>query len=248
MTLLRPLVSRSFLARTDPRVRLTSGLALAILLACLHDPRALSAGAAAMALLCVAGRIPLAPLGRRILRVNLVLLALVPFLLLNPADGPGLLPRWTLSAGQAGIVARVLLKGNAIVLAISALISTIEATALGHALSHLRVPTKLVHLFLFTVRYVDVLHLEHERLRRALRARGFRPRPSPRTWRILGQTAALVLARSVDRADRVLAAMRCRGFQGRFFLLDHFQARRSDAVFALAMASVAALLIWIGRP
>ena len=53
----------------------------------------------------------------------------------------------------------------------SALLGTVQPFALGHAFHQLRVPSKLIHLFLFTLRYLDVLHHEYLSLLRALKAR-----------------------------------------------------------------------------
>ncbi len=93
---------------------------------------------------------------------------------------------------------------------------------LGHALAHLHVPRKLAHLLLFTVRYLDVLEREYRRLRAAMKVRSFRPRMNRHTYRAYGYLVGMLLVRSFDRSERVLAAMKCRGFRGRFYLLDHF--------------------------
>ena len=64
--------------------------------------------------------------------------------------------------------------------------------------------------------------------------RGFRPRLDRHTYRSLGYLVGMLLVRSFDRAERILAAMKCRGFQGHFFILDHFAFGRRDAAFCVA--------------
>jgi cobalt/nickel transport system permease protein len=123
------------------------------------------------------------------------------------------------------------MKTNAVVLAVTALLGTMEAPVLGHALHHLRVPGKLVHLLLFSIRYLEVLQQEHRRLHAAMIVRGFRPRMDRHTYRCYGYLAGMLLVRSVGRAERILTAMRCRGFIGRFYLLDHFAFSRRDLPF-----------------
>jgi cobalt/nickel transport system permease protein len=112
---------------------------------------------------------------------------------------------------------------------------------LGHALDHLFVPRKLTLLYCLTVRYVGTLRLEYDRLRTAMRVRGFQPRTDFHTLRSMGHLVGMLLVRSFDRSERVLAAMKCRGFRGTFWLFDHFAFARRDLVFAIAAA--AALLI-----
>jgi cobalt/nickel transport system permease protein len=123
------------------------------------------------------------------------------------------------------------------------LAGTLEASVLGHALSHLHVPDKLTHLLLLTVRYLEVLQREYLRLEAAMRVRGFRPRISRHTYRSYGYLVGMLLVRSLDRSERVLAAMKCRGFRGRFYLLDHFAFSRRDVPFCVASGVVLAGLI-----
>ena len=141
--------------------------------------------------------------------------------------------------------AAIALKGNAIVLALLVLLGSMDATTLGHALSHLRVPDKLTHLLLLTVRYLDVLHREYLRLRCAMKVRGFRPRMDRHTYRSYGYLVGMLLVRSLDRSERITAAMKCRGFRGRFYMLDHFALSTGDLPFCLASAGLLAVLAWM---
>ena len=173
----------------------------------------------------------------------LLLWLILPFTTYEPAlfhIGP-------LSVMKAGVelAAAITLKANAIVLALTVFLGTLEVTTLGHALVHLRVPEKLAHLFLFTVRYIDMLHHEYHRLRAAMKVRCFRPRMNRHTYRTYGYLVGMLLVKSLDRSDRIVAAMKCRGFRGRFYVLDHFKFRGRDALFgALALATLA-VLAWV---
>jgi cobalt/nickel transport system permease protein len=69
---------------------------------------------------------------------------------------------------------------------ILALLGSLPVVTLGHALQRLFVPATLVHLMLFTVRYLDVVGKEYERLRRAMTARAFQLRPDRHTKQRLG--------------------------------------------------------------
>jgi cobalt/nickel transport system permease protein len=99
---------------------------------------------------------------------------------------------------------------------------------------------------MFTVRYLDLLHHEYERLRRAMRARGFRPGPNAHTLRTLGHLVGMLLVRAFDRSERVLAAMKCRGFRGRFPALHEMSWSRTDARFAAAAGLLLALTLGMG--
>ncbi|MBS3764040.1 MAG: cobalt ECF transporter T component CbiQ, partial [Planctomycetes bacterium] len=150
-----------------------------------------------------------------------------------------------LSYSRAGLfkVMRVGLKCNAIVLLLTALFGTMELVELGHALHHLRVPRKLVHVILFTIRYVDLVHHEYGRLRKAMKVRCFRPRANRHTYRSIGQLVGMLLVRSFERAERVLAAMKCRGFRGEFHVLTHFSLAGRDVLFS---AGFLVTLVFLG--
>lgn len=246
MTSLALMRAHSFVADIDPRVRLVSGCVLSIILALARRFETAWAGLALAVILCAAARLPWAGLKIRLIGFNLFVL----FLLLTlPWSMPGE-ALWTPGPGvysRAGAEAAALIavKGNAILLVISALISTIEVTALGHAMEHLRLPARLVHLFLFTVRYLEQMHREYLRLVRASRARAFTPRMDRHTYRTCAQWVGMLFIRGLDRSERVLAAMKARGYKGHFYLLQHFAAGPRDAVFGVVALALAVALVWM---
>jgi cobalt/nickel transport system permease protein len=198
--------------------------------------------AAALALAFLAGLSPHG-LWKRLAPLNLFmgfLIVLVPL----TAGGTPRVEFGPLSFSCDGflLAAKVALKGNAIVAALAALLGTLDIITVGHALHHLRFPEKLTHLLLFTARYVDVLRREYRRLVTAMKTRGFCPRVSLHTYRAYGYLVGMLLVRGLDRSERVLSAMKCRGFRGRFYLLDHFHFSRRDAwCAALGVAAIGLL-------
>ncbi|MEE9612088.1 MAG: energy-coupling factor transporter transmembrane component T, partial [Desulfatiglandales bacterium] len=100
---------------------------------------------------------------------------------------------------------------------------------------HLHVPTKIVHLFFFTYRYIHVIHTEYQRLIKAIKIRGFHPRTNLHTYRTYAYLVGMVIVKSHDRAQRVRAAMLCRGFSGRFYDLSDFSFKASDLVILVLM-------------
>ena len=146
------------------------------------------------------------------------------------------------------LAGQIALKGNAILLALLLLVGTMELATLGHALDHLGVPSKLAQLLIFTVRYLEVVHREYDRLRTSMKVRAFQPVLNMHTLRTYGTLVGMLLVRAWDRSERVLAAMQCRGFTGKFWLLDHFRYRWTDALFGagwlVGLAALIALELW----
>jgi cobalt/nickel transport system permease protein len=61
----------------------------------------------------------------------------------------------------------------------------------------------------------------------------------------VGNVTGTLLVRSLERAERVGQAMRCRGFDGRFHSLAEFRTRGRDVLLFLVMVgAAAALLLW----
>ena len=87
-----------------------------------------------------------------------------------------------------------------------------------------------------TVRYIEVLGHEYRRLRMAMTVRGFRMRCNVHTWRSVGWLFGMLFARSIERAERIGEAMRCRGFTGEFPVLSEIAYTRRDAVFLARLA------------
>lgn len=228
----------------DPRVRVVVALLFSVLVVALHDFGALGVGLGLALLVAVLAHLPLGRTVKQVLTVDTFVVVMV---LMLPFTTPGeeIFRVWDFPASREGLVraGEIGLKANAVVLALLALVGTIEAPTLGRALKHLRLPDGLIHLLLFTVRYIEVLQREYGRLRVSMRARAFRPRSNSHTWKSLGYLVGMLLVRSFERSERILAAMKCRGFDGRFHLLDDMAVGRADVLFAaLAFAGGAGLI------
>ncbi|QSX34984.1 cobalt ECF transporter T component CbiQ [Shewanella avicenniae] len=137
------------------------------------------------------------------------------------------------------------LRGNAVVLALLALLAIREPINLGYGAAALGFPVKLIHLFMMTVRYIQVLGEEFQRLRNAMKARAFTPASNWHTWRSYGWLMGMLLVRSMERAQRIVDAMRCRGFDGSLYLRSQLRWQRSDSLLLLGLSLISLLpLLW----
>lgn len=236
----------TWLVRFDPRLRLLSALLFALTTVLLQQlPVLLISLLSGILLAWLAGLQP-GPLARRLLLLEglmLVLLLMLPF----SVAGESWFSLGPLSASWEGVqrALQILLRANAIVLVLLSLIGTLEPVILGHALAQLRLPDKLIHLFLLSVRYIGVLFQEYQRLRMAMRARAFVASSNRHTWRSFGWLLGMLLVRSLERSQRVLQAMKCRGFDGRLFLLseNRWQYRDSLALLMVGIGCSGLLLL-----
>jgi cobalt/nickel transport system permease protein len=162
-------------------------------------------------------------------------------LVLLPFSTPGdpMFPLVGIAASGQGLwkAVEIALTANAAILALMVLVGTMEPVTLGHALYRLRCPEVLVHLMMFTIRYIEVLREEYLRLRGAMKVRGFRPGTNLHTYRSFGYLVGMMLVRAIERSERILGAMKCRGFSGRMVLLQDFALTRRDHLFAVCLVT-----------
>ena len=235
--------------RLDPRARVLAAALLTLFLSQAHDFRVLGAGCVVAILSIAIARVPIAAILQRLVPLN-ALLGLLAVMLLFTTPGERLFQVGPAVASVAGLQhgATILLKGNTIVALLAALIGTIEFVALGKALGQLRVPAKLVNVLLFTVRYINLMLAEYERMSQAALLRGFRPGPNRHTVTTTGYLIGMILVRSYDRGARMLQAMKLRGYDGTLAWSAPSQWRTRDGVFlvvTVALVAVLARVEWV---
>lgn len=228
-----------FLDTVDPRTRIVAAVCFAVVIVSLHDLRILACGLAVAIVLMVMARLPTGPTLKRMAMMDsfiIFMLLMLPF----TVPGDAMFSVLGFPASWQGLrqAVEIGLKANAVILALMALVGSVEPVTLAHALNRLRVPEALVYLLMFTIRYVDVLQQEYLRLRIAMKARGFRPSNTRHTYRCFGYLVGMMLVRAIERSERILAAMKCRGFNGRIPLIDDLAFTSRDALFAVSFAAM----------
>ncbi|HTY25319.1 MAG TPA: cobalt ECF transporter T component CbiQ [Desulfomonilaceae bacterium] len=238
-------LGNSSIHNLDPRVKIVAALTFSLIVA-LNGSMTTCAVAFCFPLaLILAARISVKKVLARLLAVN-VFIAMLWLCLPFTVPGEVIYSLGPLSISKEGIIAAfsLTLKSNVIVLAVIVLLGTSRVFTLIHAMSHLGVPDKLVHLFFFCFRYAQVIHEEYHRVINAAKVRGFRPYTNIRTYRTYAYLLGALLVKSFDRSHRIMAAMKCRGFKGKFYILDDYQMKSFDYLLAgSSLAFVLALLV-----
>lgn len=242
---------RGLISRLDPRLRIAVVCVFgAVTVALSTIPALIGALMVSVSLLSLS-RLPWRKTLKRMAMMDgfiLFTLVLLPFSM----PGDPIFTLWGLDASWQGLwkAIEIALTANAVILALMVLVGSMEPVTLGHALHRMGCPETLVHLLMFTVRYIEVLREEYLRLRAAMKVRGFRPTTNWHTYRSFGYLIGMMLVRAIERSERILAAMKCRGFSGRLLLLHDFSMSRRDHVFAAGMGAmclglIALELAWI---
>jgi len=235
----------SWFARFDARWKLAALAIAAGVVAAMRSPVFLTIALAASLLLALVARVP----GRWFRsRLGLLLFSLLPFLIILPltVDRGPTFDHFGVRLHQEGFVAAgaLIARAGTIVTLMLVLLSSAPLHVTLKAAHDVRVPSFLVLLTLLTYRYVFLLLDELNRLRIALRVRGYRNRTTMHSYRTISRVTGTLLVRGLDRAERVDQAMRCRGFDGRFRSLDEFRTTWRDVVlFVLIVAFYVGLVL-----
>ncbi|MDL2267911.1 cobalt ECF transporter T component CbiQ [Desulfovibrio sp. OttesenSCG-928-G15] len=218
--------------RLAPGVRLTGAFAAALCFSLLGEIRIALACLGLAVFVCAAAMLPVRYLLRRLLAVNFFIAFLWLTVPLVPAGREALFTLGPVACSLQGLRLCLLIsvKANAIFLIFTALTHSLSISRMGSAMESLGIPARLVQLFLFTYRYIDVIAEEWQRLQTAARLRGFVPKTSLHTYKTVANMLGLVFVNSFDRSKRIYEAMLLRGFAGSFRTVTPVTARPADYV------------------
>ncbi|MEX2446040.1 MAG: cobalt ECF transporter T component CbiQ [Dehalococcoidia bacterium] len=177
----------------------------------------------------------------------------LPLVFTRPGEPLFVVPLLGWTASQEGVeaVATIITRAWLAVAVAVLLVSSTPVVEILRALRTLRVPRLLVATIFFTYRYLFVIGEEGQRMMRARDSRSARVpgRRAGRTvvWRarILGHMVGSLFVRSLERSERVYAAMQARGYTGEHRFLDQ-PPLRAEAVAACGafVAYAAAVQLW----
>ena len=230
----------------DPRVRIVIACVFAFVTVSLSTLPALIGALAVSIGLLLMSRLPIRRTLKRMVMMDgfiIFMLVLLPFSM----PGDALFTVLGFSASWQGLwkAIEIGLTANAVILALMVLAGTMEPITLGHALYKLHCPEVLVNLLMFTIRYIEVLREEYLRLRGAMKVRGFRPGTNWHTYRSFGYLVGMMLVRAIERSERILDAMKCRGYSGRLLLPQDFSMTRRDRLFVAMLCLVCIGLLFL---
>jgi cobalt/nickel transport system permease protein len=192
-------------------------------------------------------RLPLTALARRmVVEVPFVAFAvLLPFV--SRGERVDLLGV-SVSVGGLWSAWNVLAKASLGVLTSLIVAAATDVRDLVTGLDRLRIPTLIVQIVMFMIRYADVVTDEMYRMHVARLSRGFTAR-DVRQLPVLARSLSALFIRSYERGERVHLAMLSRGYSGRMPLAST-AARLVDWAGALTLPAAAlgiALSAWAVR-
>ena len=225
----------SLLHSLDPRLKLIITVLSAFTIAMGNNMVMLCQALVLAVILLIMAKLKFSSLLKRLLVINTFIIFIWIFI---PFTYPGevifQIGSLSLSREGIGFALRITIRSNAIMLLVITLLSTSSISALIHAMKYLYIPAKLIYLFFFVYRYLHVIKDEFKRLHNSMLIRAFKAKTNFHTYRSYAYLIAVLLIRSYDRSKQVYEAMLCRGFKGKFYMIDNFSMNRKDFIFSAA--------------
>ena len=225
-----------WLYRINPRLRVLGAAGFAVVVAVAYDFRTLLCALALSFALVVSARLSL----RRVVRslmAALLFLALLWLVLPWSYEGPVWFEIGPVGVTWPGVVlcSQISLKTVALMTAFMALVATMTVDTLGHALSRLQLPDKMIYLLLITYRYLFVIEQEYQRLIRAIKIRNFRPTTSLHTYRTYAYLVGMAFCPCFGACSAGALRHDLQGvFRAGSSVCDDFRPTRSIPFFPLA--------------
>lgn len=178
-------------------------------------------------------------------RVSVVAFFMLPFFLLLPIKIEGNFSTgfdfsWVWEREKLALL--LLLRAMAIAIVVFPMLGTAPFHLSMKSLQDLGVPKMLIQSVLFTYRYLFVYLDQLRKMRIAMRSRAFVPGFNRATFKVYGYQVGMLLVSSYEQTERILSAMKSRGFDGTIRIL--YQPRRvgADWIKFAGMAIVTVLL------
>jgi cobalt/nickel transport system permease protein len=134
----------------------------------------------------------------------------------------------------------ILLRVYLCVMAVLTLVAVTPLSDITHSMRRLKIPHIFVIVFEMTYRYIGVLFEEAFSMYTSYTLRS--PGAKGIRMRDMGCFTGQLLVRSIDRADRVYTAMKCRGYALQTMPKNRRKPRAADILFLVISCSFCALL------
>ena len=180
---------------------------------------------------------------------SLIEVPFIFFALLMPFFGTGeVIEIGSLNLYVNGLLAGagIVVKGTLGILVAINLSATTTAREILNGLETLKMPTPMVQIASFMLRYVNVVNDEMLRMAVARASRGFEA-TGVRQWPVLATAAGALFIRSYERGERVHLAMIARGYQGELPRTEKINNSARYWVIGLAVPFIALIISLLSR-
>ena len=109
----------------------------------------------------------------------------------------------------------------------------------------LPIPKKLKLIFLFFIKFIEILQREYEKLQEALKIRGFKPKTNLFTYKSYAYIIGNMLAKTLKKSKNIYNAITMRGFRGGIFSFEKNSLNFLDVILLFLTLSHLCFAIFI---
>ncbi len=149
---------------------------------------------------------------------------------------------FTVTYGMISFIS-IMLKTFLCVSTVLILISTTSMTEISYQLIRMKIPSILVTQLMMTYRYISVLLEESSTMSTAYMLRC--PKQKGIRMKDMGIFTGQLLIRSIDRAERVYHAMKCRGFNGTVYYTSAKKAAPKDYLYVFLVGGAMIIIYFV---
>lgn len=171
----------------------------------------------------------------------------LPALFTTPGDPVATLGHVSISMQGLRTAAMLILRVETAVTLTTSLILSTHWTAILRALRTLRIPAEVVTMLAMTHRYIFLLIETANQMFESRQSRMVGALPGKTQRKLVGQTAAVLLTKSMDLSSEVYLAMQSRGFSGEVRVLKQEPIRALDIIAVIVVICGAGLAVWAER-
>lgn len=97
-------------------------------------------------------------------------------------------------------------------------------------LDSLKLPSKVVSVFYFTLSLIDYLLMDFKKTKNSLKSRGFSANTSLFTYQTYGNIFAMIFIKALKKSEDMKYSMKARGFEDRIYFLNSHKTDLSQRV------------------
>ncbi len=129
----------------------------------------------------------------------------------------------------------LLIRTNLILLFNLTLFHSSKGYDIVRGLDALKLPSKVVSIFYFTLSLINYLLIDFKETKNTLRARGFASNTSMFTYQTYGNIFAMIFIKALKKSDNMKHSMNARGFEDRIFFLNTEHINISQKILLLSI-------------
>ncbi len=235
----------SLIHRWDIRVKIITFIMISFIFSAYRSLFTVIAGFFLIILISMLSKIPLKFILSKA-RVPMYFLIPMMLMLIVSSGGDVLVSAGIVKVYKEGVLLSsvIFIKSVSIIILFNIMIHSARFVDTACSLKNLKLSDNLVNIILFSYRYIYLFFQDLQKMRTALKLRGFKSRNSMVSLKTSAYLVGSLLIRSYEHTEKIYNAMVLRGYNGAVVSNRVFRLKFRDFLLALAVTAIPAILVY----